>query len=70
VGVANVELLSAWQNSGSDGVERESAQDEYDRKQAEKVAQIRERQIRLGHISAPEEEPQSEAEKPEKPEKE
>jgi hypothetical protein len=62
MGVEGVELLSAWQNSGSDGVERESAQDEHDRKQAEKAAQIRERQIRLGHIPAPEEESESEDE--------
>jgi hypothetical protein len=61
MGVEGVELLSAWQNSGSDGVERESAQDEHDRKQAEKAAQIRERQIRLGHIPNPDEEQDSEA---------
>jgi hypothetical protein len=56
VGIEGVEILSPWQNKGSDGVERESAQDEHDRQSAEKAAAIRERQIRLGHIPNPEDE--------------
>ena len=56
MGIEGVELLSGWQNSGSDGVERESAAAERERQDAEKAAAIRERQIRLGHIPNPDEE--------------
>lgn len=61
MGVANVELLSSWQNSGSDGVERESAQAEHDRKEAEQNEARVARQIRLGHIPNPDEESEQEA---------
>jgi hypothetical protein len=50
MGIGEVELLTPWQNSGSDGVERESVQKEHDRQTEEKAAAIKERQIRLGHI--------------------
>lgn len=56
MGIEGVELLTPWQNSGSDGVERESAESVHERQTAEKAAAIRERQIRLGHIPNPEEE--------------
>jgi len=60
MGIEGVELLTGWpaaENRGqSDGVERESAQDEHDRQTAEKAASIRERQIRLGHVPNPDEE--------------
>lgn len=55
MGVEGVEILSNWQSSGSDGVERESAEEERERKDAEKAAAVKERQIRLGHIPVPEE---------------
>lgn len=61
MGIEGVELLTPWQNKGSDGVERESAQDEHDRKEAARVAAIRERQIRLGHVPNPDEEQEPEA---------
>ena len=60
MGIEGVELLTGWAPKDnfnqSDGVERESTQDEHDRQTAEKAAAIRERQIRLGHIPNPEEE--------------
>jgi hypothetical protein len=59
-GVAN--LSSNWQNSGSDGVERETSLAERERKDKEKAEEIRERQVRLGHVPAPEGE-ESEEEK-------
>jgi hypothetical protein len=61
MGVANSELLTPWQNKGSDGVERESDQAVYDRQEEARRAQIRERQIRLGHIPNPDEETSQEA---------
>jgi hypothetical protein len=60
MGIEGIERLSPWQNSGSDKVERESPQEEHDRKQAEQDAARRERQVRLGHIPNPDEEPPSE----------
>jgi hypothetical protein len=56
MGIEGVELLSNWQNSGSDGVPRESAQEEHDRKEAEQNEARVARQIRLGHIPNPDEE--------------
>jgi len=56
MGIEGVELLTPWQNSGSDGVERESSESVHERQLAEKAAAIRERQIRLGHVPNPEEE--------------
>jgi hypothetical protein len=61
MGIADVELLTPWQNSGSDGVERESDQAVHDRQEEARRAQIRERQIRLGHVPAPEESESEEA---------
>lgn len=65
MGIEGVELLTGWSpsdNAGkSDGVERESSQDEHDRQTAEKAEAIRQRQIRLGHIPNPDEEPEQEA---------
>lgn len=65
MGIEGVELLTGWpaaENRGkSDGVERESAQEEHDRKEAEQAKARRERQIRLGHIPNPDEESEQEA---------
>lgn len=56
MGIRDMGLLTSdWQNTGkSDGVERESSQEERERKDREKAEEIRERQIRLGHIPDPE----------------
>jgi hypothetical protein len=45
-------------------VERESSLEERERKDAEKAAEIKARQVRLGHVSA---EPEESEEKEEKP---
>lgn len=66
MGIEGVELLTSWpprdNMEQSDGVERESAQEEHDRKQAEQHEARVARQIRLGHIPNPEEEQASQPE--------
>ena len=54
MGIENVEALAGGEEESK--VERETDQEEYDRKEKEKTEAIRERQIRLGHIPNPEEE--------------
>jgi len=62
VGIENVEALAGGEEESK--VERETDQEEYDRKEKEKDAARRERQVRLGHVPNPEkaEEEKSETE--------
>jgi hypothetical protein len=48
-------------------VERESSLEERERKDAEKAAEIKDRQVRLGHVPAEPEEKDDKDEKEEKP---
>jgi len=63
VGIENVETLTEEPIESEEAPVRESAQAERDRHDAEKAAEIKARQIRLGHIPNPDEAEEAE-EKP------